>query len=403
MLYGDARQGKLADNLSAFGRALRRAGLRIDASRLMLAQQAALLVGVERRDDLQAALAAVLVEREQDRAVFAEMFDAWFRNPEVAQKLLAQLLPRAEGRAAPPARQRPRVREALAPQRAFGQPPGAQKPADTPVEFDAAMTAGDLERLKHADFNQLSASEYALVQRLVADLRLDMPTVRARRSRATLQPASAPDALRSLRRAARHGGEIAELLWRKPLREPLPLVVLVDVSGSMERYARLLLAFVHNATRGLRRRAVFAFGTRLTDLRPAFALADSDAMLRAAGAAIDDFAGGTRLGEALAALQREHGRCLVGGRSLLLLVSDGLDTGSPEQLEAELQALKRRIGSLVWLNPLLRFDGYAPLARGAAVLARHADAMLAVHNVEKLEQLAGALQRLLKAAARVRR
>jgi uncharacterized protein with von Willebrand factor type A (vWA) domain len=173
--------------------------------------------------------------------------------------------------------------------------------------------------------------------------------------------------------------------------------VLVDVSGSMERYARLLLAFLHAATRRAGRRDVFAFGTRLTDLTPSFAIADADAMLAAASAAIDDFAGGTRLGDSLHELRRAHARRLTGRRTMVLVISDGLDTGEPAVLENELLWLKRHARRVLWLNPLLRFEGYAPLARGAAILHRHADAMLAVHNLNALGQLATSLATLMRA------
>jgi len=395
MRLGDSRSGKLADNLSAFGRALRRAGVPVDASRLMLAQRAAALVGVQRKADFAAALEAVLLSREADIAVFRELFDAFFRDPELANKLLSQMLPRAETRA-DPAKRRPRVREALQAPRPPGAPPAA---ADQQVDFDAAMTASDLQRLKNADFNQLSASEYRLVERLARGVGLPLPTVASRRVRAGARGARVHWS-RSLQAAARTGGEVARLMRLQRREQPLPLVVLVDVSGSMERYSRLLLAFLHAATRGVpglaARRRVFAFGTELTDLSAAFREADTDAMLARASGAITDFAGGTRLGEALARLRGEHGRAFVGRRTLVLVISDGLDTGEPELLEAELAALRRRSRRILWLNPLLRFDGYAPLARGAAALHRHAHAMLAVHNVTKLQELAAALAALVK-------
>ena len=201
---------------------------------------------------------------------------------------------------------------------------------------------------------------------------------------------------RTLRHAGHTGGELLVLRRMQRRREPLPLLVLVDVSGSMERYARLLLAFLHAATREHRRRDVFAFGTQLTDLTPAFRIADTDAMLAAASAAIEDFAGGTRLGESLATLHRHHARRLVGRRTLVLIISDGLDTGEPGLLDHELGWLTHRCRRLLWLNPLLRFEGYAPLARGAAVLHRHAHAMLAVHNLARLEDLAASLAALLE-------
>jgi hypothetical protein len=394
---GDARTGKLAGNITAFGRALRRAGVRTDAMRIALAAEAAALVGVESRLDLGAAMEAVMVSREQDRMVFRELFDAWFRDPELANKLLAQMLPSAEGKAEP-SKRRPRVREALSPPRDALKPAVPALP-DKEIEFDAAMTASDRHRLQHADFNALGAAEYRLVERLAREVTLPVPSLPSRRLRVAGH-AGAHARMHwpgVLHEAARTGGEILRLPRLARREAPLPLLVLVDVSGSMERYARLLLAFLHAATRRAGRRDVFAFGTGLTDLTPAFRLADSDAMLSAASQAIDDFAGGTRLGSALAELRRSHARRLTGRRTLVLVISDGLDTGEPAVLDQELLWLKRHSRRLLWLNPLLRFEGYAPLARGAAVLHRHADAMWAVHNLNALEQLAASLAALMRA------
>ncbi|WP_454903902.1 vWA domain-containing protein [Variovorax gossypii] len=395
---GDARSGKLAGNITAFGRALRRAGVRTDAARIALAAEAATLVGVEDKLDLGAAMEAVMVSREQDRMVFRELFDAWFRDPELANKLLAQMLPSAEGKAEP-SKRRPRVREALTAPRNAARPAELAKP-DREIEFDAAMTSSDRQRLQHADFNALGASEYRLVERLARDIALPVPSLPSRRLRAAGDAGQQHARMHwpgVLHEAARTGGEILRLPRLARREQPLPLLVLVDVSGSMERYARLLLAFLHAATRRAGRRDVFAFGTGLTDLTPAFRLADTDDMLVAAGVAIDDFAGGTRLGASLAELRRAHARRLTGRRTLVLVISDGLDTGEPEVLEQELLWLKRHSRQLLWLNPLLRFDGYAPLARGAGVLHRHADAMLAVHNLNALEQLAASLAALMRA------
>ena len=393
MQLGDARVGKFADNLAAFGRALRRAGVQVDSARMALAAEATLAVGLATREDLSAACEAVMVSREQDRLVFRELFDAFFRDPALANKLLAQMLPSAEGKAEP-SKRRPRVREALAPQQAFGRP-GEPKPPDKEVDFDAAMTASDLARLKHADFNALSGSEYRLVERLARDIRLPMPEFAARRVR----PGSRGARMHwpgVMHHAARTAGELLHLPRMQRQHQPLPLLVLVDVSGSMERYARLLLAFLHAATHGLRQRDVFAFGTRLTDLTPAMRVADTDQMLAAASLAIEDFAGGTQLGASLASLRRHHARRLVGRRTVVLLITDGLDTGEPHELAHELDWLRRHSRRLLWLNPLLRFGDYAPLARGAAVLHARAHGMLAVHNLEKLQDLAASLAALMK-------
>ena len=393
--WGDARSGKLPINLLGFGRALRRAGVAVDAERMALAQQSLMLVGVKKAD-VAAALEAVLVSRQQDLAIFREMFAAYFRNPEVAQQLLSQLLSRAPEASQP--RHRPRVQEALSAIRA-AQKQGASQEE---LKLDAAMSASDRQRLQHADFNQLSASEYRLVLQLVRDIRLPLPSYRSRRT--ALKPSgSRIDWPASLKRASRTGGELACLQWRRRQMRPMPWLALVDVSGSMERYVRLLLAFLHQATSPQRypqlRRHVYSVGSSLRDLNSAFALHDPDVMLVRVNHDIEDFGGGTRLGECLGQLRRQAARHLVGRRTLVLLVSDGLDTGDAQQLEQELLWLKRHSARIVWLNPLLRFDGYAPLASGAGVLHRHSHAMLAVHNLESLKQLASHLARLLKEPA----
>ena len=388
MQLGDARSGKLPDNITGFGRALRRAGVPVDSSRIALAIDAVRLVGVERKDDLHAALKAVLVSRQEDTEVFDQLFDALFRNPELAQQLLAQMLPQVR-QGQPPSR-KARVQEALA---------AAKTPTDGPrkeseVQLDAAMTASDQQRLRHADFASLNASEFRLIERLVRDVPLPLPPVAGRRTRAGLR-GQRPHWAAALQQARRFEGELLWVPKRERRPQALPLLVLVDISGSMERYARLLLAFLHNATRQSPR-AVFAFGTDLTDLRPAFRHRDTDHMLEAANVQIADFAGGTRLGTSLASLREHHARCLVGRRTVVLLISDGLDTGEPAALDHELQWLKRHCRQLLWLNPLLRYGGYAPLASGAQVLHRHADGMLAVHNLSRLEDLAQAMARLMK-------
>lgn len=378
----------MADNVVGFGRALRRAGVPIDSARIALALDAALLVGVSRKDDFAAALEAVLISRAQDREVFAQLFDAYFKNPELAQKLLSQMLPKAQEAAKAP-KQKARVQEALTVVRAAQQTP----PKEDELQLDAAMSASDGVRLRHADFQNLSASEYRLVERLVREMALPLPQVAGRRTHAG-ERGKRMDWQRAMREAARMGGELLHIPHRQRREQPLPLLILVDISGSMERYARLMLAFLHQATRRVPR-AVFAFGTELTDLRSAFALRDADDMLEAANQRIQDFAGGTRLGASLTTLRTAHRRCLLGRRTLVLLISDGLDTGESSVLAEELGWLKRHSRALLWLNPLLRFEGYAPLASGAKLLHQHADGMLAIHNLSQLEQLAQAIAQLL--------
>lgn len=390
MLLGDARAGKLAENLTGFGRMLRRAGLPIDSARIGLAQQVLGMVDVGRKSDVEAALRAVLVSRQEDQHVFADLFEAYFRNPELAKQLMAQLLPQAKAEKNPPARSA-RAQEAL--QAPKPEHTRAQQKEEK-IELDAAMSASDRARLRHADFNQLSASEFKLIERLVRETPLALPTIGARRR----QFGSHGDQLhwrRLMQFAAKHDGDFLALPMSKRRAVQLPVMILIDVSGSMERYARLMLAFLHQATFH-EQRHVFAFGTQLTDLNAAFAQRDTDVMLAMANEAIADFGGGTQLGAALQTIREEHRNQIVGNRTLVLLITDGLDTGDHDRLARELNWLKRQSRATVWLNPLLRYDGYQPIAGGAQVLDHYVDKMLAIHNLEHLSTLASSLAKLMR-------
>jgi uncharacterized protein with von Willebrand factor type A (vWA) domain len=390
MPAGEIRTGQLADQLIVFGRALRKAGVLADPSRLALAQQAALCVGLDNKQDLSAALEAVLIAREEDRGVFRELFNLFFKATE-GVPAPEEATPDAPG-VTPAEQPRPRVLEALS---STGIERKNTPEPEPQIEWDASMTSSRLERLRQADFNALDASEYQIVQRMAREIAWPIPWVPTRRHR----PGGRGSRLhwhKAMQEAARTEAEILTLPRWQRLRQPLPVLILMDISGSMERYARLLLAFLHAATRKNPRRDVFAFGTDLTDLTDAFDQADPDDMLNRSAHRIHDFAAGTRLGQSLASLRKWHARRLVGRRTVVLLITDGLDTGEPEALSAELDWLKRRTRSLLWLNPLLRFDGYAPIARGAAVLHQKADAMLAVHNLSRLQDLAQSLNKLLK-------
>lgn len=389
----------VADNLLGFGRALRRAGVPVDSSRIALALESLRWLNLARRDDVSAAFEAVLVSREADRAVFRELFDRYFQAP-AAQGL--SLAPASQDDSAESLGHQEEAPQraldalfaaAIAPDSSLDE--NADDQASEP-DTDARFTASQRERLQHADFRTLDAWEYRLVERWARDVRCVLPQHPGRRTRAGSRGAQLHGP-RALREAARLEGEVLRLPRRTRRDQPLPVLVLIDVSGSMERYARLLMAFLHAATRQATRRDVFAVGTTLSDLTAAFRQADTDRMLADAARCIPDFAGGTRLGPALHTLLQQHARRLVGRRTVTLLITDGLDTGEPAELEAALAGLRRRSGRVLWLNPMLRFEGYQPLARGARVLNRQVDAMLPVHNLDSLQSLANSLQRLLQA------
>jgi uncharacterized protein with von Willebrand factor type A (vWA) domain len=390
MRLGDARSGKLGDNITGFSRALRRAGLPLDSSKISLAIEAILLIGLERKDDLAAALRTCLVSRPEDLAVFDQLFAAFFKDPELTRQLLSQLLPKAPT-AAKGLPRKSRVQEALSGKNKQNDP---SKPKEDELQWDAAMTASDRTRLQHADFQSLSASEFQLVEKLARTIAMPLPRIQSRRTRSGRKGDRIHGA-QTLRLAAQYDGDAWHLPRLQRQVQPLPLLILVDISGSMERYARLLLAFLHQSSRK-HPRQVFSFGTALTDLKLPFKQRDPDEMLAMASARIQDFAGGTQLGASLAELRLNHAKKLTGRRTVVLLISDGLDTGPAQTLDSELCWLKRHSRKVLWLNPLLRFDAYAPLATGASVLHRRVDGMLAIHNLSRLEELASAMTKLLQ-------
>lgn len=390
MQLGDARVGKMADNIVGFARTLRRAGFPMDSERISVALESALLIGLDDKQDFRAALEATMVCRQQDREVFDQLFDAYFRNPELTQQLLAQMLPKTTEAALSPKR-RARAQEALA---AITSNNSTASVEEDTIDFDAAMTASTQARLRHADFESLSASEFKLVQRLACEIPLPWPRVPARRTQRSRSGARV-DWAHTLRESARLDGELLSLPYLARRTQALPVLILIDVSGSMERYARLMLAFLHQSTRGLAT-SVYAFGNQLTELNSAFRHTDSDVMLATANELIQDFAGGTQIGHSLEQLRLTQHRQLIGRRTVVLLITDGLDTGEPSALAQELAWLKRNCRSLLWLNPLLRFEHYAPSAGGASVLKKYADGMLAIHDLAHLEDLAQSLAELVK-------
>ena len=371
----------LTEQLVMLGRQLRHAGLPIDSTRMALAVSALGLVALDRCDDVRDALEAVFLSREEDRYVFHQVFEAhWRQWGKLDASALFTRMPEPTVNSS-----RRRAQET--------QPPASLVAGDDHA-VPAALSASDFQRLRQADFMSLSADEFVQLQRHVQSMQLDMPHVLGRRW-CRSERGSRVDWSRLMRMAARYGGEVVHVPRQRRREQALPLLVLLDVSGSMAPYARMLLAFLHQRT-APSQRAVFTFGTELTDLRSAFALHDPDAMLQAVNRDVSDFGGGTRLGASLGILRQRYARTLTARRSVVLLITDGLDTGESDVLRREMQWLKRHARRVLWLNPLLRFDGYAPLARGPKVLSECCDAQVAIHNLDRLSSFAQGLQQLLK-------
>jgi uncharacterized protein with von Willebrand factor type A (vWA) domain len=382
----------LADNIVFFARTLRRAGLPIGPGQIIEALRAVEAVGVERREDLRAALFATLVTHAGQRTIFDQAFEAFWQDPKLLERAMAALLPqlqvpRAEEAPAPGAR---RVAEAL---RGLGQGQGETRAL---IEVDARDTASDFEILSNKDFEQMSAEELARAKSAMASLNW-RPSLRPTRRTAPSHLGHAFDLRRTLRRSLRTGGAVVRLERRARQRREPPIVVLCDISGSMSGYARMFLHFLHGLTHlGLARgRAThtFLFGTRLTNVTRALRRRDADEALAKVASLAPDWDGGTRIAAALAHFNRAWARRVLGQGAVVLLITDGLerDGDGDGGLGREAERLQRSARRLIWLNPLLRFDRFAPKAQGVQALLPHVDELRAVHNLNSLVDLARAL------------
>ncbi len=379
----------LADNIVHFSRVLRRAGIAVGPDRVLSAIAALEAVGLDRRTDVHAALSAVMLERHEQQPVFDAAFDAFWRDPKLLEKLMYALLPKISGRGdrSPEPRQN-RLAEALAARQAPQPPNPANQSAQEELQFETTFSFSERERLQRADFETMTTAEFERAKQLAERAPLPVQPVRRRRharaARGTL------DLRASLQRMARQP-ETVTPAFSQPRRELPPLVVLLDISGSMDRYARLFLHYVHGLTRRHLRVQTFTFGTRLTNITRSLKHRDPDVALARADAQVQDWKGGTRIGACLAEFDHRWARRVLGANAAVLLVTDGLDHDDAGRLAEAAAQLHRRAHELVWLNPLLRYDGFEPRAAGVRALLPHVDRMLPVHNLQSLDDLGRAL------------
>lgn len=384
MTAAPATGGQLASRVMHFARALRGAGLPIGPGRVLDAVEAAAEVGLQRRADFYWALHAVLVSRVEQHPLFHEAFELFWRDDPLPGGL-ELLLPRAQV----PPRERPPVTRRLA--EALPQPAAdrALVPSQR-VEVDALLDWSDREALRTKDFDQMSAAEVREAERAVERMRLPLRDLPTRRFRPDPRgPRVDPRA--SLRAALRAGRDTIPLRFRSLATRPPAVVALCDVSGSMARYARLLLRFLHALSRDRPGVQAFTFGTRLTGVTRQLRHRDVDQAMAAVGQRVQDWEGGTRIGESLREFNLRWSRRLLGQGAIVLLFTDGLDRGDPLLLAAETARLRRSCRRLTWLNPLLRFEGFEPLASGVKAMLPHVDEHRPVHDLESLAQLAEAL------------
>jgi uncharacterized protein with von Willebrand factor type A (vWA) domain len=343
-------------------------------------------VGIARKDDFFWALHSVLVSRRDDQEVFRRAFEIFWRDPSRTLPELADLLPRVER----PARDQPKPaeRRVTPPPKRAGSRTAAR--SDPEKSVDVFLSWSNQEVLKTRDFEQMTADEVEVAQRAI---RLMSPRLARRPMRRWRgHPRGERIDLRRTLRASVRSGHGAVPLQRSRRRERVPeLIILCDISGSMDRYARMLLHFAHALTEARPGVHTFLFGTRLTNVTRELRRRDVDAALRGAGEAAKDWSGGTRIGANLETFNRLWARRLLARGGVVLLITDGLDREGAEGIATEASRLQRSCRRLIWLNPLLRFEGFEPKAAGIRALLGHVDDFRPVHDLESLAQLAEVL------------
>jgi uncharacterized protein len=378
---------KLAENIMHFARVLRAAGLPIGPGRVIDALQALETAGIERREDFYWTLAAVFLSKREQQDLFDQAFHIFWRDPRLLERALSLLLPELPGPSgmAGQTETSRRLADAMQPKR------GQSQGQELPIDIDAGLASSQSELLQHADFESMSAAELAQAKKLIARLRLPIPETQTRRFRP--HPRGAGIDLRATLRASLRGGaQIIALRRRSRITRHPPLVVLCDISGSMSRYSRMFLHFLHAITNDRDRVHALVFGTRLTNITRQLRNRDVDIAMNRVAGAIQDWAGGTRIGVCLEEFNRKWSRRLLGQNAVVLLISDGLDRDIGAGLGAEMERLHKSCRKLVWLNPLLRYEGFQPRPSGVRAMLPHVDAFLPVHNIESLVDLARELE-----------
>jgi len=379
--------GHLPENIAYFARALRQAGLPVGPRTVMEAVEAVEVAGIGGRDDLYWTLHAVFVTKHEQTVIFDQAFRLFWRRRALVERMMAEMLPMAPG---DPAKRQEALRRVAD---AFAGPQKPPEPREQPpeVELDARLTVSDLEVLRRRDFEQMSAAELAEAKRQIAKLVLPLDAVPTRRFVANSH-GRLVDPRRSLRASLRAGGSMIELRHRSRANRRPPLVAICDISGSMSHYSRIFLHFLHALSKTGRRVHSFVFATQLTNVsRQLLAHKDPDLALRACGETVRDWDGGTRIGQTLELFNRRWARRVLGQGAIVLFISDGLERMVGPELTHEMDRLHRSCRRLIWLNPLLRYEGFAAKAQGIRGLLPHVDEFRTLHSLDSIADLCAAL------------
>ncbi|WP_428649842.1 vWA domain-containing protein [Roseibium sp.] len=379
-------RSRITDNIVYFARTLRKAGVPVGPASVVDAVNAVEVSGIENRDDLYWTLHAVFVRKREHRVLFDEAFRIYWQSRGLIEKMLAILSPVAPPRGQP---EKPKAGQTRVSQAFQAAKERVVEKSVPEVEVDAKFTVSGKELLQKKDFAQMTAEEVTEAKRVMHAMSLPMDKIRLRR----LTPSGKGriDPRRTLRASMRAGGDIIDLKFRRPAEKRPPLVAICDISGSMSQYSRLLLHFLHGLTAERRDVHTFLFGTRLTNVTRQLRMKDPDEALEACSDGVEDWSGGTRIASALHDFNRHWSRRVLGGKPTVLLITDGLERDTDEDLEREMDRLHRSCRRLIWLNPLLRFDGFEAKAKGIRAMLPHVDEFRAVHSLDAVADLVEAL------------
>ena len=393
-------EGGFAHRLLTFGRLLREAGVRVSTQQVTDLAHGLTTIDLARQEDVYHAMRCFLVHSPEERALFDHLFDLYWLH-----RLTFEL-----GTPSEPATTRERydpsepqaVRARSEPVRVQPIPPPDPSEPPTVSERSLLPTYSPLELLRQKDFAAYTEEEQQAAQQFIRSLLWQFDQRTTRRRVRTAKQTAYPDLRRAIQKSIRRRGEIVELAWRRRKRKPRPLVVVCDISGSMERYSRLFLYMMFALVQGSERIETFVFGTRLTRITPALRHDNLDVALSRTAKSVVDWSGGTRIGESLRTFNYVWARRVLGHGAVVLIISDGWDRGDSALLDREIRRLRRQTPRLIWLNPLSGKPDYQPLVRGIETILPHVDEFLPLHNLDTVAQLASKLGTIRTATVRER-
>ena len=386
-MYQEPIEGRIAENIMYFARLLRSAGLPVGPGKVLDAITAVELVGIGSQQDLYWSLFALFVNRNDQRELFDQAFHIFWRNPHMMERMMGAMLPTVRVEQEDLQEMSRRLSEAMSP--ADKKAEANDEPKE--IEFDATFTFSDKEVLQKKDFEEMSAQEIAAAKLAIKNLRLPIMEVNTRRFQRSETKKKVD--MRSSLRAALRAPDTIPLKFKKEKRRHPPLVMLCDVSGSMSQYSRMFLHFMHAITNDRDRVHSFVFGTRLTNVSRHLKHRDVDIALDRSSDAVQDWSGGTRIGSCLKQFNTFWSRRVMSQGAVCILITDGLDREEGDGLQKEMDRLSKSSQQLIWLNPLLRYEGFAPKAKGIKTMLPYVDEFRSSHNLSSLIDLAEVLSK----------